>query len=117
MFDVRDSLRGGEGSSSQTKPPERKEAMSFFCRLSRRHYWCTPHRSSDRKLIQVCYECGAERPASELVDDLASERFNNRLASAKSQLANPAARMINDGSGAHDRLSSTERARKFALVK
>ena len=40
--------------------------MSFFCRLSRRHYWCTPHRSADNRLVQVCYECGAERPAREL---------------------------------------------------
>jgi hypothetical protein len=39
--------------------------MSFFCRLSRRHYWCTPHRSADNRLVQVCYECGAERPARE----------------------------------------------------
>jgi hypothetical protein len=26
------------------------------------HYWGVPHpRSADDKLIQVCYECGAER--------------------------------------------------------
>lgn len=61
--------------------------MSFFCRLSRRHYWCTPHRSSDKRLIQVCYECGAERPARELLDDLAPERLNHSLASAKSRLS------------------------------
>ena len=51
--------------------------MSFFCRLSRRHYWCTPHRSEDHRLIQVCYECGAERPVRELhkesIDELYSE--------------------------------------------
>lgn len=40
--------------------------MSFFCRLTRRHYWCTPHRSADNRLVQVCYECGAERAAREL---------------------------------------------------
>jgi predicted ATPase len=40
--------------------------MSLFCRLSRRHYWCTPHRSAENRLVQVCYECGAERPAREL---------------------------------------------------
>lgn len=91
--------------------------MSFFCRLSRRHYWCTPHRSSDKRLIQVCYECGAERPASELVDDLASERFNHRLASAKSQIANTSVRAVNDGSGARDGVVSNERPRKFAVVK
>lgn len=27
------------------------------------HYWGIPHeRSSDYPLIQICYECGAERP-------------------------------------------------------
>jgi hypothetical protein len=26
------------------------------------HYWGVPHvRSADNRLIQVCYECGAER--------------------------------------------------------
>jgi hypothetical protein len=26
------------------------------------HYWGIPHRrSSDKQLIQICYECGAER--------------------------------------------------------
>jgi hypothetical protein len=49
--------------------------MSFFCRLSRRHYWCTPHRSEDHKLVQVCYECGAERP----VRELHLERIDERL--------------------------------------
>jgi hypothetical protein len=44
--------------------------MSLFCRLSRRHYWCTPHRSIDNRLVQVCYECGAERPVPELHHDV-----------------------------------------------
>ena len=27
-----------------------------------RHYWGIPHeRPSDKRLIQICYECGAER--------------------------------------------------------
>lgn len=90
--------------------------MSFFCRLSRRHYWCTPHRSADKRLVQVCYECGAERPASELVDDLASERFNHKLASAKSQLVSGSMRVANDAS-TRDRAASNELPRKFALVK
>jgi hypothetical protein len=91
--------------------------MSFFCRLSRRHYWCTPHRSSDKRLVQVCYECGAERPASELVDDLASERFSHKLASAKSQLVSGSVRVPNAAAGSHDRVGSNEPPRKFALVK
>jgi hypothetical protein len=40
--------------------------MTLFCKLSRKHYWCTPHRSEDHRLVQVCYECGAERQAREL---------------------------------------------------
>ncbi|HVF91307.1 MAG TPA: hypothetical protein VNH22_14670 [Blastocatellia bacterium] len=45
--------------------------MSIFCRLLRKHYWGSPHRSSDNKLVQVCYECGAERPASDLYNEVA----------------------------------------------
>ena len=40
--------------------------MILFCKLSRKHYWCVPHRADDRRLVQVCYECGAERAAREL---------------------------------------------------
>jgi hypothetical protein len=61
--------------------------MSFFCRLSRKHYWCTPHRSAAHgRLVQVCYECGSERPASEFHDDFASEHLNHRLAAAKKEV-------------------------------
>lgn len=29
---------------------------------SHRHYWGIPHeRSADKRIIQTCYECGAER--------------------------------------------------------
>jgi hypothetical protein len=44
--------------------------MSLFCRLLRKHYWGAPHRESNNKLVQVCYECGAERPASELYNEV-----------------------------------------------
>ena len=44
--------------------------MSIFCRLLRKHYWGTPHREADNRLIQVCYECGAARPASELYNEV-----------------------------------------------
>ena len=60
--------------------------MSFFCRLSRKHYWCTPHRSADRRLVQVCYECGAERPAHDFQDDLATERLNQSIISARTEV-------------------------------
>jgi len=59
--------------------------MSFFCRLSRRHYWCTPHRSADNRLVQVCYECGAERPARELHNELTPELINHRVASGRTE--------------------------------
>jgi hypothetical protein len=90
--------------------------MSFFCRLSGRHYWCTPHRSSDKRLIQVCYECGAERSARELVDDLAPERLNHSLAAARSQLANASGRVADDSRN-RDQVAAQGRPRKFALVK
>jgi hypothetical protein len=61
--------------------------MSLFCRLSGRHYWCVPHRSSDNYLVQVCYECGAERPARELHDDFAAERLNHSISSGKAEAA------------------------------
>ena len=40
--------------------------MSFFCRLSRKHYWGIPHRNDEQLLVQVCYECGSEREAREI---------------------------------------------------
>jgi hypothetical protein len=61
--------------------------MSFFCRLSGKHYWSIPHRSADKRLVQVCYECGAERPIPELRDEIAIERFNHALASAKAEVS------------------------------
>jgi len=90
--------------------------MSFFCRLSGRHYWCTPHRSADHRLVQVCYECGAERPARELLDDLAPERLNHSLASARNQMARASAALIDD-SEKRDQEAAHGRPRKFALVK
>lgn len=44
--------------------------MSLFCRLLRKHYWGAPHREADNRLVQVCYECGAERPASDLYNEV-----------------------------------------------
>ena len=96
--------------------------MTLFCRLSRRHYWCTPHRSAENRLVQVCYECGAERPARELHDEMFTERVNHSLAAAKSSLATltvqrideePPQRMISDA-----RIAVGQgHGRKFTLVK
>ena len=61
--------------------------MTLFCRLSGRHYWCTPHRSTDHRLIQVCYECGSERPARELANEVSTERASQTLAAAKLELS------------------------------
>jgi hypothetical protein len=96
--------------------------MSFFCRLSRRHYWCTPHRSSDKRLVQVCYECGAERPARELHDDFSAERFNHSLATAKTQVARISSQLLADesssASSSQERIAVGQRfATKFVLVK
>jgi hypothetical protein len=67
-------------------------------------------------LIQVCYECGAERVAAELVDDLASERLNNSLAAARSQLASVSGRIVYDPRN-RDEVAAQVSSRKFALVK
>ena|ERR1041384_2524355 len=96
--------------------------MSFFCRLSRKHYWCVPHRSADRRLVQVCYECGAERPAHEFHDNLAVERLSHSLASAKLEVANLSAPRALDN--VSQTVASQERVavgqvsvRKLLLVK
>jgi len=60
--------------------------MTLFCKLSRKHYWCTPHRSQDHRLVQVCYECGAERPARELHTEELPEGVHRTLAAATMNL-------------------------------
>jgi predicted nucleic acid-binding Zn-ribbon protein len=96
--------------------------MSFFCRLSRKHYWCVPHRSADKRLVQVCYECGAERLAHEFHDDFAAERLNQALASARTE----ALKLSSSRPSEHPSISPAkreriavgeERSRKFLLVK
>ena len=96
--------------------------MSFFCRLSRKHYWCTPHRSADRRLVQVCYECGAERPAHDFQDDLAKERLNQSLISARSEVVKLESPLRGEHSpvsaDSHERIAvGQEPPRKFLLVK
>lgn len=61
--------------------------MSLFCKLSRRHYWSVPHRSDDNQLVQVCYECGAERSVCEVYKEVVELNFvdatNTKSASPK----------------------------------
>lgn len=96
--------------------------MSFFCRLSRKHYWCIPHRSADKRLIQVCYECGAERPVHDFQDDFAVERFNHSLASARTQAAKLSSERVveesSQSSASQERIAVGQHStRKFLLVK
>lgn len=56
--------------------------MTLFCKLSRKHYWCVPHRADDHRLVQVCYECGAERAARELHTEELPEGVHRTLANA-----------------------------------
>ena len=95
--------------------------MSFFCKLSRKHYWCTPHRSADKRLVQVCYECGAERPVREILDDVASERYNHALGAAKTEMAMLASPFAKESAAVpinQERIAvGQNRARKFLLVK
>ena len=95
--------------------------MTLFCRLSRRHYWSIPHRSADNRLVQVCYECGAERVARELHDEIFIERVNHSIAAAKTGLAMLSAQRMGDES---QQVMSERRiavgqghSRKFTLVK
>jgi hypothetical protein len=96
--------------------------MSFFCRLSRKHYWCTPHRSAAHgRLVQVCYECGSERPAREFHDDFAFERLNRRFAAAKTEAEKFSSfRVLEEPEVSSDReriAVGEHRGRKFLLVK
>src|SRR5436190_23678489 len=68
--------------------------MTLFCKLSRKHYWCTPHRSEDHRLVQVCYECGAERLARELHTEELPEGVHRSLAAAAINLTGIAAKPI-----------------------
>ncbi|MEW6208558.1 MAG: hypothetical protein AB1631_09340 [Acidobacteriota bacterium] len=47
--------------------------------VSHRHYWGVPHkRQSDGRLIQTCYECGAEREVkSDLISCLMPENVRS----------------------------------------
>jgi hypothetical protein len=96
--------------------------MSFFCRLTRKHYWCTPHRSADGRLVQICYECGSERPAREFHDDFAAERLTLRLASAKTEAKRMSTPYMTDvPAPASEEVEpiavGQRRARKFMLIK
>lgn len=97
--------------------------MSFFCRLSRKHYWCTPHRSAAHgRLVQVCYECGSERPATEFHDDFASERLVHRLAAAKNEVVRFSAFTVTEEAAEvsrdQERIAvGQNNGRKFMLVK
>ena len=96
--------------------------MSFFCRLSRRHYWCTPHRSADNKLIQVCYECGAERPARELHNEPTPEWSVSSISAPQIRKARLAARPVDEpdaarGTRAEQIAIAQGQTRKLALVK
>lgn len=93
--------------------------MSIFCRLSGKHYWCVPHRATDKRLVQVCYECGSERTLHEFHDDIATERLNQSLSSARSEVSKLATGPLMDGfSSNNDRVAVGEvRARRFLLVK
>lgn len=93
--------------------------MSIFCRLSGKHYWSVPHRETDRRLVQVCYECGSERTLREFHDDIATERLNQSLSSARSEVAKLSTGPLMDGfSSNDDRVAVGEvRVRKFLLVK
>jgi hypothetical protein len=96
--------------------------MTLFCRLSRKHYWCIPHRSADNSLVQVCYECGAERPARELHNEIWPNRINPTMVSTKTNLTNFAVQRSSDLASSqvikeNSRIVGQQRERRFTLVK
>jgi hypothetical protein len=73
-------------------------------------------------LVQVCYECGAERPAQEFHDDFAAERLNQALKSARTEAAKLSSTELSEQSPAtsisSERIAVGQgRSRKFLLVK
>jgi hypothetical protein len=52
-------------------------------------------------LIQVCYECGAERLARELSNEISTEWIKHSIASAKAELANLPMKHSTERSVAH----------------
>jgi hypothetical protein len=97
--------------------------MSFFCRLTRRHYWCTPHRSAaDNRLVQVCYECGAERAVQELQNEISTEWIRHSIATAKAEMSNLAAQLSAERLGQratshNEPIAVGQNRRKFSVVK
>ena len=97
--------------------------MSIFCRLSRRHYWCTPHRSADNRLVQVCYECGAERPVRELHTEFSREKLDDSLSPYRNEskayprvIEQPPATIL-DRPHAPERIAVGQERRRFIIVK
>lgn len=69
--------------------------------------------------MQVCYECGAERPVREVVDDFAVERFNHSLASAKAEVIKFTAPQLDEKTAPREsRIAAGQTlSRRFLLVK
>ena len=72
-------------------------------------------------MVQVCYECGAERPAREFHNEVSAEWYKRSIASAKNELAKlslekPPDR-ISHVAGPEAVVAGQERTRKFAIVK
>ena len=97
--------------------------MSLFCRLSRRHYWSTPHRAEDHRLVQVCYECGAELPVRELHNDYAHEKLDDTLSPYRKEskayprvIEQPPANIM-DHRIAPERIAVGQERRRLVIVK
>jgi hypothetical protein len=92
--------------------------MTLFCKLSRKHYWCTPHRSQDHRLVQVCYECGAERPARELHTEELPEGVYRTLAAATMNLTGVVARPVKQRRRSEQRVAVSQTTlSRLTLVK
>jgi hypothetical protein len=54
---------------------------------SHRHYWGIPHeRPADRRIIQICYECGAERKVKVELHASVAAQQESRSTTVKARL-------------------------------
>jgi len=92
--------------------------MTLFCKLSRKHYWGMPHRAEDRRLVQVCYECGAERQARELHTEQLPDGVHRTQATTTTKLTHVVVKSPRSERPQHPRLAIGQAAlSRLTLVK
>jgi hypothetical protein len=55
-------MRGNKNAEEVLSTTEEKKMKLLAFLRNHTHYWGVPHpRANDNRLVQTCYECGAER--------------------------------------------------------